>query len=281
MTERLTLGFSPCPNDTYIFHALVHNLVPLDRVSFAPPVLEDVETLNSWALQAKLDVTKLSFHALGHVLDDYVMLTSGAALGRGCGPLLVTRPGPSLDLEKAAIAIPGTHTTAAMLLRLYAPEAAHLQVMRFEEIMPAVRDGKIDAGVIIHESRFTYQGLGLVPVKDLGEWWEELTGLPVPLGCIAARRGMSREVIGEIDRAVRKSLLWAREHPRQCMEYIRSHAQEMDDRVLQSHITLYVNDFSLEIGDEGREAIRELLRRGRRAGIFPENRLSEVFQDDA
>jgi 1,4-dihydroxy-6-naphthoate synthase len=140
MTDRLTLGFSPCPNDTYIFHALVHNHIPLEHVSFAPPVLEDVETLNSLALQAKLDVTKLSFHALGHVLDDYIMLTSGAALGRGCGPLLVTRPGPTLNPGEAVIAIPGTFTTAAMLLRLYVPEVSHLRVMRFEEIMPAVRD---------------------------------------------------------------------------------------------------------------------------------------------
>ena len=165
MTKKLTLGFSPCPNDTYIFNALVHNLIPSQLVSFAPPLLEDVETLNHLALAAKLDVTKLSFHAMGHVLDDYVMLSSGAALGRGCGPLLVTRPGFSQDLEHITIGIPGAYTTAAMLLRLYAPKALNLKIMRFEEIMPAVIKGKVDAGVIIHESRFTYQDLGLILVR--------------------------------------------------------------------------------------------------------------------
>jgi 1,4-dihydroxy-6-naphthoate synthase len=277
MNSHLTIGFSPCPNDTYIFYALVHGLIPLHQVSFAPPILDDVETLNSMALKAKLDVTKLSFHALGHVLDDYVMLSSGAALGRGCGPLLVSRPGCATDLEYAAIAIPGTYTTAAMLLRMFAPRAGNLVVMRFEEIMPAVLKGKVDAGVIIHESRFTYQDLGLVQVQDLGEWWEELTGLPLPLGCIAARRNLPGETISDVDRAIGASIQWARNHPDQCMGYIRQHAQEMQDNVLQSHISLYVNDYSLQIGDEGKAAVGELLRRGREAGIFPENRGLDVF----
>lgn len=276
MTKELTLGFSPCPNDTFIFHALVHNLIPLQQVSFAPPVLDDVETLNNWALLAKLDVTKLSFHALGHVLDDYIMLSSGAALGRGCGPLLVARPGFSLDFDHATIAIPGSYTTAAMLLRLYVPEARNFQVMRFEEIMPAVIEGKVDAGVIIHESRFTYQDLGLFPVKDLGLWWEELTGLPIPLGCIAAKRSLSEEIIRAVDRAIQDSLQWARENPDQCMTYIRTHAQEMQDSVLQNHISLYVNEFSLYIGDEGKAAVGELFRRGRAAGIFPQSRVSKI-----
>lgn len=279
MTGDLTLGFSPCPNDTYIFYALVHKQIPLEQVSFAPPILADVETLNSLALQARLDVTKLSFHALGHALDDYIMLSAGAALGRGCGPLLVTRPGAPPDPEQAAIAIPGTYTTAAMLLRLFAPGAENLHVMRFDEIMPAVVRGEVDAGVIIHESRFTYQDFGLVLVQDLGQWWEELTGLPIPLGCIAARRSLPREMTKQIDLAVQASLRWARQHPDRCMRYIKQHAQEMRDSVLQSHISLYVNEYSLQIGDEGKEAIRELFRRGRAAGIFPASRVSEVFVD--
>lgn len=277
MTKELSIGYSPCPNDTFIFYALVHGLIPMKYVSLAPPVLDDVETLNQWALKSKLDITKLSFHALGHVLDKYVMLSSGAALGRGCGPLLVTRPGRSLDPANATIAIPGAYTTAAMLLKLYMPMAQNLQVMRFEEIMPAIANGKVDAGVIIHESRFTYQNLGLTAVQDLGQWWEELTDLPIPLGCIAAKRSLSRESLMEVDLAIRASLEWARSSPEQCMEYIREHAQEMEDSVLQSHIGLYVNDFSLHIGGEGQKAVEELLRRGREAGIFPQTSSSDVF----
>lgn len=268
--QNLTIGYSPCPNDTFIFYALAHNKVQSENVFFAPPLLDDVESLNHWALQGKLDVTKLSFHALGHALDNYIMLSAGAALGRGCGPLLVIRRGGVLDSSRARIAIPGRYTTAAMLLKLYAPQCENVRVMRFEEIMPAIRRGTVDGGVIIHESRFTYQDFGLECVQDLGEWWENETGLPIPLGCIAARRTFSEEMLGEIDRIVKKSLEWAHDHPEQCMEYIRSHAQEMSDDVLHNHIDLYVNDFSTHIGEEGKKAVEELFRRGRAAGIFPD-----------
>jgi len=277
MHRELSLGFSPCPNDTYIFHALVHNRVPLHHVAFLPPVLDDVETLNRWALEARLDVTKLSFHALGHVLDRYVMLSAGAALGRGCGPLLVSRPGCVLDPGRSTIAIPGTYTTAALLLKLFEPQVANLRVMRFEEIMPTVAKGRVDAGVIIHESRFTYSDHGLVAVQDLGEWWEELTDLPIPLGCIAAKTELPEQMITEVDSSIRASLMWAGNHPGESLQYIRSHAQEMEDTVLQSHIALYVNEYSLDIGDEGRAAIRELLRRGIEAGIFPSTGQPERF----
>ena len=277
MINELSIGYSPCPNDTFIFYALAHGQIPLQYFSLAPPVLDDVETLNQWALKGKLDVTKLSFHALGHVLDRYVMLSSGAALGRGCGPLLVTRPDVSLDFSSSTIAIPGRYTTAAMLLKLYAPKAKQLRVMRFEEIMPAITEGKVEAGVIIHESRFTYQDNGLVPVQDLGEWWEELTGLPIPLGCIAAQRSLGHDVLAELDRSIRSSLEWARENPQECMGYIRGYAQEMEDSVLQSHIGLYVNDFSLDIGEEGKAAVSELLQRGIAAGVFPECKSVDVF----
>jgi 1,4-dihydroxy-6-naphthoate synthase len=270
MTGPLTLGYSPCPNDTFIFYALVHGRIASGSVAFAPPVHADVETLNMWALKGELDVSKLSFHALGHVLDRYVLLASGAALGRGCGPLLVTRPGWKQDIARAHIAIPGTYTTGAMLLRLYLGQAGQLQPMPFDRIIGAVARGEVDCGVIIHESRFTYQEQGLVCLRDLGAWWEEATGLPVPPGCIAARRNLPEVVLGEIEEAIRESLRWARSNPQEGMEYIRAHAQEMNGAVLQSHIGLYVNDYSLDIGEEGRAAVEELLRRGRASGIFPE-----------
>jgi 1,4-dihydroxy-6-naphthoate synthase len=267
--KDLTLGYSPCPNDTYIFYALVHNLVALPGISLAPPVLEDVETLNLWALEERLDVTKLSFHALGHVLDRYVMLDAGAALGRGCGPLLVTRKDHAFDPRRDLVAVPGRYTTAAMLLRLYEPGCANIRVMRFDRIMPALAAGGIDAGVIIHESRFTYRDFGLRCIRDLGEWWEKETGFPIPLGCIAARRKIEARTAAAVDEAIKKSVEWARKNEARCMDYIRKYAQEMSDEVLRNHISLYVNDFSLNMGKEGRAAVTELLDRGRRAGIFP------------
>ncbi|MFZ5798281.1 MAG: 1,4-dihydroxy-6-naphthoate synthase [Thermodesulfobacteriota bacterium] len=269
MNRALTIGYSPCPNDTFIFYALAHGLISRDRISFAPPVHADVETLNLWAMEGKLDVSKLSFHALGHVLDRYVLLSAGAALGRGCGPLLVAGPGRRPDIATCTIAIPGAYTTAAMLLRLYAPGISRLRVLPFDRIMGAVVKGEVDCGVIIHEGRFTYQEQGLCCLQDLGRWWEEETGLPIPLGCIAARKEFPVSVLADIEGAIRESLLWARSNPEGGMAYIRTNAQEMNSAVLRDHISLYVNDFSLEIGEEGRAAVTELLRRGRAAGIFP------------
>ncbi len=266
--EPLSIGFSPCPNDTYIFYALVHGLIPLQHVAFSEPVSEDVEQLNRWAMQGYLDVTKLSFHALGHVLDKYVMLTAGAALGRGCGPLLVSADASFRADKKSCVAIPGVYTTAALLLRLFAPDVTRIVVMRFDEIMEAVKDGTVDAGVIIHEGRFTYQDKGLFCIQDLGLWWEEETGFPIPLGCIAARASFADSILDEINQGIRKSLQWIRRHPDNGWTYIKSHAQELDNQVLASHIRLYVNDFSEQLGDEGIGAIQELLRRGRMQGLF-------------
>ena len=181
----------------------------------------------------------------------------------------MTGPGRQPDLAGARIAIPGAYTTAALLLRLYAPRVRQLLVLPFDQIIGAVAGGDADCGVIIHESRFTYQEQGLVCLRDLGQWWEEETGLPIPLGCIAARKNLDAAVLREIEDAVRESLLWARANPQACMGYIRAHAQEMSDMVLRSHIGLYVNDYSLDLGEEGRAALAELLRRGRAAGIFP------------
>lgn len=271
MTEHnaLTLGFSPCPNDTYIFNGLVHGKVPLAAVTFAEPLLEDVETLNDWALQGRLDVTKLSFHALGHVLDRYALLHAGAALGRGCGPLLIT--GTADKTAKIAdwrIAIPGTYTTAALLLRLYQPICRHLVVMRFDQIMAAVASGEVDGGVIIHESRFTYQQLGLHCVQDLGQWWEQTTGLPIPLGCIAVKRSLAPMLREAIDVAIAASIRWADAYTEDGWDYIQAHAQEMDPEVMRSHIRLYVNPYSKNLGEEGMHAVRELLRRGAAVGLF-------------
>jgi len=267
----LTLGFSPCPNDTYIFHGLVHGKVPLAGAAFSKPLLEDVETLNRWALQGRLDVTKLSFHALGHVLDRYALLHAGAALGRGCGPLLITGPGDKpAAITDWKIAIPGAYTTAALLLRLYQPTCRHLVVRRFDRIMDAIASGAVDGGVIIHESRFTYQQLGLRCVQDLGQWWEQATGLPIPLGCIAAQRTLAPALREEIDVAIAASIRWADAHPAEGWNYIQGHAQEMDPKVIRSHIGLYVNTYSRNLGEEGLHAVQELLRRGAAAGLFPQ-----------
>jgi 1,4-dihydroxy-6-naphthoate synthase len=302
----LTIGYSPCPNDTFIFYGLTHGKIELPGIELAAPVLEDVETLNGWGLQHRLDVSKLSFHALGHVLDEYCLLSAGSALGRGCGPLLVARS--PLDLgrpRRYRIAIPGRLTTAALLFHLFLQERAQtkdgpvslapgmdeeraqakdgpvslapgmdeerpeLVEMRFDTIMAAVQQGQVDAGVIIHESRFTYQQMGLVCLQDLGQWWEQSTGHPIPLGCIAARRSLGRERIEAIDLAIRSSIDWAFAHPQQCLPYIREHAQELEDRVVQDHIGLYVNDFSRDLGSEGLAAVSAFLERGRAADILP------------
>jgi len=272
MSEKkaLTLGFSPCPNDTYIFNGLVHGRVALAGCRLAGVYLEDVETLNEWALQGRLDVTKLSFHALGHVQERYELLQAGAALGRGCGPLLITGSGDKpARMENWTIAIPGTYTTAALLLRLYQPACRRLVVMRFDRIMAALAEGTVDGGVIIHESRFTYGELGLHCIQDLGQWWEATTGLPIPLGCIAAKKTLSADIRAEFDQAIGASIRWAETHPEEGWDYIRAHAQEMDPQVMQRHIGLYVNEYSKGLGEEGRQAVRELLRRGAVAGLFP------------
>jgi 1,4-dihydroxy-6-naphthoate synthase len=267
--KSLSIGYSPCPNDTFIFYALAHRQCDIAGLQFSEPLLEDVETLNDWAMGHRLDVTKISFHVLGHVLDRYCVLHAGSALGRGCGPLLVSACDRMPSLEKARIAIPGRFTTAAMLFRMYAPRCTDLVEMRFDQIMEAVRAGTVDGGVIIHEGRFTYGQMGLCCRQDLGQWWEETTGHPIPLGCIAARRDLGEDCIARVDRAIRNSIDFARANPAQCLPYIRSHSQELEETVVKSHIDLYVNDFSLDLGMEGEAAVTEFLRRGRQAGILP------------
>ncbi|BCS52312.1 menaquinone biosynthesis family protein [Geobacter sp. SVR] len=272
MNDILTLGFSPCPNDTFMFYPLVHGLVDTGGLSYRER-LEDVETLNQLALKGELDVTKVSYHALGHIRDKYALLRSGSALGRGCGPLLVTAGDTGLqDLAGKRIAVPGRYTTALLLLRLFDPTLENFQVMPFNEIMEAVTSGRADAGLIIHESRFTYQDFGLRKLLDLGEWWEGETGLPIPLGGIVARRSLGAERIAAVERALRAGVEYARSHPDQAARYIGEHAQEMSADVCAAHIELYVNDFSCDLGDEGVRAIECLMERAEKAGIAPPSR---------
>jgi len=204
------------------------------------------------------------------VLDEYCVLSAGSALGRGCGPLLVTRPGfDAASLDNASIAIPGKLTTANLLFRMYSPVSSNLIEMSFDEIMKRVAGGEVDAGVIIHESRFTYADHGLICLQDLGAWWEESSGHPIPLGCIAARRSLGKDRIHQIDRAIYDSIVWADEHPDQCLPYIQKYAQEMDQQVMQNHIGLYVNDYSKDLGTEGMAAVESFLHLGCKAGILP------------
>ena len=271
MAERnaaLTLGYSPCPNDTFIFDALVHGRVEAGGLRFEER-LEDVETLNRLAAEAALDVTKISYGAIPRLLREYVLLRSGGALGRGCGPLVVARRELSADgLAGARIAIPGRNTTANLLLRLFAPGAAPGVERVYSDIMPAVARGEFDAGLIIHESRFTYPQHGLVRVVDLGEWWERTTGLPIPLGGILARRSLGEASIRAIEDGIRRSVEYAFAHPDASRPYVRAHAQEMDDAVTQQHIDLYVNRFSVDVEEEGQRAIEALFARARAAGVI-------------
>lgn len=269
--RELTLGYSPCPNDTFIFYGLVHGKVAAPGLRFRE-VLLDVETLNQKACQGGLDVTKVSFHAFGHLRDQYAFLSSGAALGRGCGPLLVARNSrPVSELRGKRVAIPGRLTTAFLLLRLFDPEiAADTVVMPFHLIPEAVRDGTVEAGLIIHESRFTYPSYGLFEVEDLGRWWERETGMPIPLGCIIAKKGLGADTKGAVETLVRESVKYAFSHREEARGYIRRHAREIEEDVIERHINLYVNDFTLDLGDEGRAAVAELFRRAGERGLFKE-----------
>lgn len=264
---HLSIGFSPCPNDTFIFNALVNAKVKTPGFRLQKEVLADVENLNNWAMAARLDITKLSFHALGHIMDDYVLLRTGGALGRGCGPLIVRRDGRALPRD-ARVALPGRYTTAALLFRLAYPACHNLVYVPFDKIMAAVIGHEADAGVLIHEGRFTYQKCGLTAILDLGAWWEESTGHPIPLGGIVAKRQLGTSILRAIEAAIAASLAWAHDNKAHCLPYILAHAQELDEAVIASHIGLYVNDYSRDLGEDGLAAVREFLRRGNEAGVF-------------
>ncbi len=267
--RTISVGYSSCPNDIFIFEALVSGRIEAPRFRFEP-LIEDVEALNLRARRAELDMTKISFHAYAHLRNRYALLDAGSALGRGCGPLLISRK--DLDREKLSscrIAIPGALTTATLLLRLHVPRAENFEVLVFDQIIDAVAEGRVDAGLIIHESRFTYRERGLVQVVDLGDWWEEETGLPIPLGGIIANRRLGEDTIRELDGLLRESILYAHAHPDEIWGPIRSHAQELDDDVIRSHIDLYVNDFTTSLGEEGRAALEVLYARAEGEGIIP------------
>jgi len=264
--NELAVGFSPCPNDTFMFHALVAGDVEVPGFRVAP-WLADIEALNERAMGAEpLKITKLSVHGLGHVADRYRALQAGAALGRGCGPLVVAREMRALRELTGRVAIPGPYTTAHLLLRIFGP-AVEVVAMRFEKILPAVAAGEVDAGVIIHEGRFVYQGFGLQLIADLGAVWEADTGLPLPLGVIAAERSL--DIADVFEDRLRASIEAAWRDPQASAAYVRAHAQEVDPEVCRRHIALYVNEYSRELGVEGRAAVETLLARGAAIGMLP------------
>ncbi len=253
--KTIETAYSPCPNDTFIFHAMINGLVDTKKYSFLP-YTGDVEDLNIRAFSGLHPVTKMSYHAYLHLRNRYTALDSGSALGHGCGPLLVAKNGRS-DFGRMLVAAPGRYTTAHLLLKLWKPEATNIVFARFDEIMQGVADGKFDAGLIIHEGRFVYPGYGLVKLIDLGEWWESETGLPIPLGCIAVRNDMTG-IRSEIGSILRSSVEYAIKNPDDSRNYIKSLAQEMDDEVISEHIRLYVNEYTIDLGKKGRSAVKRL-----------------------
>ncbi len=256
---RFTLGFSPCPNDTFIFDALVNKKIDTEGLDFEV-FLEDVQTLNQWAMQGKLDISKISYGVLPLVLHQYRLLEAGGALGKGVGPLLISRsPRPLTAINSSSIAIPGQQTTAHLLFSLAFPEASQKEFMIFSEIEDAVLSGKVDCGVIIHENRFTYQQKGLTKLMDLGEFWEKETGAPIPLGGIVFREDLDQALSKKVNALIRKSLEYAFSNYPTLSDYVKTHAQEMDESVMRQHIDLYVNNYSLSLGKEGEKAIQTLL----------------------
>ncbi|MEY4903383.1 MAG: hypothetical protein RLZZ292_1198 [Bacteroidota bacterium] len=270
---QLTLGFSPCPNDTFIFDALLHHKIDTEGLDFQV-IMEDVEALNQRAFRGELDITKLSYHAFAYCLEDYVLLHSGSALGNNCGPLLIRLPdAPNLDAS-SVIAIPGKYTTANFLLSLAYPALTNKKEMLFSEIETAILEKKADAGLIIHENRFTYQERGLEKIIDCGEFWETLTGLPIPLGGIVIKRNLDSSLQQKVNRVLRRSVEFALAHPKQTLDFVRPHAQEMSEVVMFQHIHLYVNDYTVDLGEKGRQAVQYLFNKAKVLGIVPKSKQS-------
>ncbi|HVX49069.1 MAG TPA: 1,4-dihydroxy-6-naphthoate synthase [Chitinophagaceae bacterium] len=265
---KLTLGFSPCPNDTFIFDALVNNKIDTEGLEF-DVVLEDVQTLNGWAIEGKLDLSKISYGVLPLVLDNYIVLNSGGALGKGVGPLLITADSALASgdshPDNALIAIPGVNTTAHMLFSLAYPNAKNKVFKVFNQIEDFVLanqapNGETVAGVIIHENRFTYHLKGLHKIVDLGEYWERTTGLPIPLGGIVAKSNLDETLIKKVDELIRKSVEYAYANNHTILaDYVKQHSQEMSEDVMRQHIDLYVNNYSIALGDDGKHAVMKLL----------------------
>ncbi|MCI3931433.1 1,4-dihydroxy-6-naphthoate synthase [Streptomyces sp. AN091965] len=269
--EALRIAYSPCPNDTFVFDAWAHGRVPdapaLD-VTFA-----DIDITNGMAERGEFDVLKVSYAVLPYVLDEYALLPCGGALGRGCGPLVLTRE-PGLDLSGKRVAVPSERSTAYLLFRLWAADVladgvGEIVVLPFDRIMPAVRDGEVDAGLVIHEARFTYQNYGLHRLADMGEHWEATTGLPIPLGAIIAKRSLGEDALRELAAAARASVRAAWDDPEASRPYVLEHAQEMDPKVADQHIGLYVNEFTADLGEDGYAAVRGLLTRAAAEGLVP------------
>lgn len=267
--SALTLAYSPCPNDTYIFAALTNGL--LDGAPQVNVQLADIDELNEAAAHGRFELVKVSYGAIPYLADRYRILRAGGAIGRGCGPLLVARPEASpplfADFARRTIAIPGERTTAFLLLQLALGRRPKTLTMRFDEIVPAVAAGRAQGGLIIHESRFTYREEGLIAIVDLGEWWENMTMLPIPLGAILVRNDVADDVARSAGEAIRASLAFARANEAAVMPYVRAHAVEMDDDVMRRHIALYVNEFTVDVGDAGIDAVRALFARAHDAGI--------------
>ena len=265
---KLTLGFSTCPNDTFIFDAIIHNKIDTEGLEF-DVVMADVEELNRGAFAGTIDITKLSYHAFAYIADTYKLLTSGSALGRGNGPLLISKKEISSDeVKDIKVAIPGKNTTGNLLFSIFYPHINEKREYLFSDIEDAILDGEVDAGVIIHENRFTYQKKGLRKIVDLGEKWEEKTKSPIPLGGIVIHRKFPDDIQLKVNRVLKRSLQFAFEHPKSSYEFVKQFAQEMEEDVMQSHINLYVNDFSLELGIEGKKAINTLYEEAIKNGIL-------------
>jgi len=269
--QPVQIAYSPCPNDTFVFDAWAHGRIP------GAPALEvtfaDIDITNGMAERAELDVLKVSYAVLPYVLDEYALLPCGGALGRGCGPLVLTRE-PGVDLTGRTVAVPSERSTAYLLFRLWAadtlPESVgEIVVMPFHEIMPAVRDGRVDAGLVIHEARFTYQKYGLHKLADMGEHWEDTTGLPIPLGAIIAKRSLGTDALRLLADSIRTSVRAAWDDPEASRPYVLEHAQEMDPSVADQHIGLYVNEFTANLGEDGYAAVRGLLTRAAAEGLVP------------
>lgn len=274
---KLTLGFSPCPNDTFIFDAMVNGEIDTHGITF-DYVMEDVETLNEWAKLGKLDITKLSYNTFIHTVSQYALLHSGSALGVGVGPLLVSKaPLDMKDIANYKIAIPGFNTTANLLLSLAFPEAKNKTELVFNEIEDGVLNGTFDAGLIIHEGRFTYQKKGLTKLIDLGDWWEQTTHAAIPLGGIVIRRSFDRELCATVDQIIKDSLSYSWQRYPDLSPFITDNAQEMEKDVMRKHIQLYVNDYSTDLGETGRRAIQTLFDKAKAGGLIKGEMQEGIF----
>ncbi len=267
---NLSLGFSPCPNDTFIFDAMIHDKIDTEGLNFTV-TLGDVEELNQKAFAGDLDITKLSYHAMGYCLENYALLDAGSALGNNVGPLLIARNIlTDAEIKSAKIAVPGKYTTANFLLGLAYPEAQNKHEVLFSEIESRVLSGEFDAGLIIHENRFTYAERGLVKLIDCGEYWEKTYAHPIPLGGIVIKRDLPLEVRQKVNRVMARSVRFALDNPAAPKEYVRRHAQEMEEKVMYQHIDLYVNDYTADLGAEGKAAVATLFSEARKKGIIPD-----------